>query len=131
MNQDFADLGAYYDDGQSIIDQGDEAKAIYLIQQGQVEVIVESEDGPKAVAVLKAGEMFGEMSLFTRDTRSATVRALGNARVMSIKKDDFLKRIHEDPSLAFRMLEKLSDRIMQLNDQVSQLKQELGELKGS
>ena len=70
------------------------------------------------------GDVFGEMSLFTGAPRSATVRAKGSARVLTIDKRGFLKRVHEDPSLAFSILYKMSTRIHELSQEVARLKQE-------
>ena len=46
---------------------------------------------------------------------SATVRALGESWVLTLEKKSFLRRIHEDPSLVFGILEKMSRRIRELD----------------
>ena len=51
------------------------------------------------------------MSLFDNSPRSATVKALGDIKLLEINQKNFLKKISRDPSLAFRMLEKMSQRI--------------------
>ena len=114
-------LGTTYEDGQRIVKQGEVGDCMYIVQKGNVEVIAESPDGEIRLAVLGAGEVFGEMALFTKTPRSATVRASGKARVLSIDRRGFVKRIHEDPSLAFGILRKMSERIGTLNQQVSSL----------
>jgi len=118
------DLGKTYGDGEIIIHQGDVGDCMYVIQVGEVEVV--REDGDKAVrlAVLGEADVFGEMALFDRDTRSATVRALGEARVLTLDKRTFLRRVHEDPSVAFRIVQRMSHRIRQLNDELVRLKGE-------
>ncbi|HUV27568.1 MAG TPA: cyclic nucleotide-binding domain-containing protein [Anaerolineales bacterium] len=67
------------------------------------------------------GEFFGEMAIFDRDVRSATVRALGDARVLTVDKKNFMRRVHEDPSLAFRLVETMSRRIRELGEEVARL----------
>ncbi len=47
--------------------------------------------------------------------RSATVRPLGEVRVLTVDKKMFLRKIHEDPSLAFRIMQKLSRRVRELD----------------
>ena len=71
---------------------------------------------------LETGEVFGEMAIFDQQPRSATVRAKGNARVLTLDKRAFLRRVHEDPSLAFRILQQMSHRIRVLDEKVSQIK---------
>jgi CRP-like cAMP-binding protein len=51
------------------------------------------------------------MSLFGKNPRSATVKAIGNVKLLEINQKNFLKKISKDPSLAFRILEKMSQRI--------------------
>jgi len=48
--------------------------------------------------------------------RSASVRALGEVWVLTLEKKTFLRRIHEDPGLVFKILERMSQRIRKLND---------------
>lgn len=62
------------------------------------------------------------MAIFERAPRSATVRAKGKTLVLTLDKRGFLRRVHEDPTLAFRILESMSRRIRSLDAMVSQLK---------
>ncbi|MEE8384290.1 MAG: cyclic nucleotide-binding domain-containing protein [Dehalococcoidia bacterium] len=119
-------LGAVYRDGEPVIRQGDPADCMYVVQEGELEVIVKNPEGEVRLGVLEAGDVFGEMALFSRAPRSATVRALGEARVLSVDKRGFLSRVHEDPSLAFRILEKMSERIRELNGEVVRLRENCG-----
>ena len=109
-------LGKLLQDGEVIVRQGEVGNCMYVIQQGQVEVLLKKGDADVCVAVLGEGDFFGEMALFDQEVRSATVRARGEARILTLEKRTFLRRIHEDPSLAFRMLEKMSRRVRKLND---------------
>ena len=108
-------LGKLYQNGDIIIRQGDAGNCMYVVQQGQVEVLLRKGDVDVCVAVLGEGDFFGEMALFDQEVRSATVRARGEVWVLTLEKKSFLRRIHEDPSLAFRMLEKMSHRVRELN----------------
>ena len=108
-------LGKKYEDGELIVQQGDVGDCMYIIQSGQVEVIQRQGDKEFCLALLSEGEFFGEMALFEREVRCATVRALGEVRVLTVDKKTFLRRVHEDPSLAFGILQKMSHRIRELD----------------
>lgn len=116
------ELGKVYQDGEVIICQGDVGTCMYVIQEGQVEVVLEGDDQEVQIGVRGPGEFLGEMAIFDRDVRSATVRALGQARVLTVDKKNFMRRVHEDPSLAFRLVETMSRRIRELNAEVARLK---------
>ena len=113
------ELGTVYRAGETIVRQGEVGEHMYVIQSGRVEVVRESEAGQVKLAELREGDFFGEMALFDRDVRSATVRPVREARVLTIDKKVFLRKIHEDPSLAFRIMQKMSRRIRDLDEQVA------------
>ena len=101
-------LGHLYKDKEIIIKQGTLGNCLYVIQEGKVEVISEKEGHEVKIAELGESEFFGEMGLFEKDVRSCTVRALGEVKVMTIDKKNFYKAIQKDPSLAYRLLEKIA-----------------------
>lgn len=116
-------LGKEYQDGEDIIRQGDTGDCMYEILKGKVEVLQEKMNQQVRLAVLGKGDFFGEMAIFEHEVRSATVRAMGKVRVLTIDKRTLLSRISEDPSLAFRMVERLSHRIRELDVELVRLKQ--------
>jgi CRP-like cAMP-binding protein len=115
------ELGKIHRDGEAIVRQGETGDCMYVVQEGQVEILADAPGGEIRLGVLGPGEIFGEMALFTRAPRSATVRALGDVRVLKVDKRAFLARVHEDPSLAFRILGKMADRIRNLDEEVIRL----------
>jgi len=112
-------LGRLYKDSEVIIKQGTLGNCLYVIQAGKVEVIKEHGDKEVKVAELGETEFFGEMGLFEKDVRSCTVKALGDARIMTIDKKNFYKSIHKDSSLAYRLLEKMSNRLREVDKKIN------------
>ena len=120
---DLGALGKVYQNGETIIRQGEIGDCMYVVQDGQVEVIRDAGNNEVQLAILGKNEFFGEMAIFEHEIRSATVRALGTARILTIDHKNFLRRIHEDPSLAYRIMEVMSNRIRRLTEDVIHLKQ--------
>jgi CRP-like cAMP-binding protein/flavin-dependent dehydrogenase len=114
-------LGKVYQDGEVIFRQGDAADYMLVIQEGQVEVLEEFEGREIRLAVSGADEVIGEMAIFEKQTRSATVRALGKARVLTVDEKTFLRFVHQDPSLAYQLLKMLSSRVRRLNIEKTRL----------
>ena len=78
-------LGKMYRDGEEIIRQGKTGESMYVVQSGRVEVVQKTDNGGmQHLAYLEAGSFFGEMSVFEKEVRSATVRAQGDARVLTV-----------------------------------------------
>lgn len=120
MNQ--GDLGKLYSNGEIIIRQGDPGDRMFAIQAGHVEVVQEKAGKEIRLVLLGAGDIFGEMALFDHEVQAATVRAVGEARILSIDKRPFLRQVHKDPSLTFRILQKMSRRIRDLSNEVAGLR---------
>ncbi len=120
-------LGKIYQNGEVIIRQGDHGDCMFVIQEGRVSVVKELEGREVELAVRGPGEFFGEMALFEHETRMATVRAIEKARILTIDKKSFLRRIHEDPSLAYHLVQALSARVRQLSEEVARLEKLLTE----
>jgi CRP-like cAMP-binding protein len=116
-------LGKVYQDGEVIIRQGEVGNCMYVIQEGQVEVLREDNGEEQRLMFLEQGEFFGEMAVIERDVRSATVRAKGATRILTVDENHFLRRIHEDPSLAYRIVQTLSSRIRDLDERIGQLRE--------
>ena len=112
-------LGKVYQNGEVIFRKGDLADCMFVIQDGQVEILGEFEGQEVRLAVAQAGEVIGEMAIFERQTRSATVRALGQARVLTIDENTFLRYVHQDPSLAYQLLKMMSSRVRRLNREMT------------
>ncbi|MBF0163043.1 MAG: GGDEF domain-containing protein [Magnetococcales bacterium] len=105
------ELGTHFQPGEIIFRQGDPARCMYVIQKGRVEIVMESEFGPRHLNSLKDGDIFGEISLFAEKARIATARAVTEVRALQLDEKTFLSRLHQDPSMAFRLIRKLAQRI--------------------
>ncbi len=115
-------LRQVYSDGEVIVCQGEAGDCMYVIRSGQVQVIQEKEGKEVQLAVRKEGDFFGEMAIFEREVRSATVRALGEVNVLALDKPTFLRQVHEDPSLAYRMMQRMSSRVRELSAELARVK---------
>jgi len=112
-------LGRVYQDGEIVVRQGEIGDCMFVVQEGQVEVIVERDGRETSLVVRGPGEFFGEMAIFEREVRMATVRAVGQARILTVDKKNFVRRMHEDPSLAYRLVQSMSQRIRQLSAEMA------------
>ncbi len=124
-------LGQSYPKGQVIVRQGDVGEHLYVVQEGELEVINERKGGGEIrVGVLKAGDIFGEMAIIQKEVRSTTVRALTEVRLLTVDKKTFLSRVHEDPSLAFNVVRMMAQRIRALDAQLGERRNQPDRRKG-
>lgn len=107
-------LGRNYQDGEIIVRQGEPGDCMYVVQKGKVEVLRREGDKEYCLRELGPGEFFGEMAIFEGELRPSTVRAVGEVWVYSLERDSLLRRVHEDPSLGFGMIQQMAYRIREL-----------------
>ena len=98
---------------------------MYVIQDGQVEVINEKNSQEVRLSVLKEGDFFGEVPFFERKDQQGivrtTVRALEPVRILTVDKKTLLRRFHEDPSLAYRILQIMARRVREMEEEITRL----------
>ncbi len=115
-------LGREYAEGEVICRQGEPGDRMFVIQSGHVEVVRDEGGQEVLVGHLGPGDLFGQMAIVDKQPRSATVRAQGRARVMTLDKRAFLRRVHEDPSLAYKLLDEMSRTVRSLDEELSLLR---------
>ena len=72
-----------------MFNQGDLGDSVYVIQNGECEVLRERDGKQDRIALLGSGDYFGEMAVLSDLTRGATVRAVKPVNVLVIPKDEF------------------------------------------
>lgn len=101
---------AIYAPGENMVRYGNPGDSMFVIGRGKAEVWVPVNGTSKSVAVLETGGFFGEMSLFSGETRSADVVALEEVEVLEIKKASMQKLLLENEKLAEAFSLKVSER---------------------
>jgi CRP/FNR family transcriptional regulator, cyclic AMP receptor protein len=110
-----------YERGEVIFREGDTGDTCYVIRSGSVSVMREHQDGRViALAELRAGAMFGELSMFGGETRSATVETLEPTRAVALLAADFQRLLRSHPEIAVKMLHALADRLREANERLLQ-----------
>ena len=113
-------LGTVYKNGDTIVRQGETGDCMYVIQSGELEVVHTTSSGEEQqLAVLGVGDFFGEMAVFEKAVRSATVRVIEEAQVLKVDKLTLLRRIKENPLMAFNMLKVLASRIRDVDTKLA------------
>ncbi len=100
-----------YNKGEAIVTKGDTGEDMYLIRQGEVEVM-----GPKitdVVARMAPGDIFGEVALMTGQKRNATVRAKGYCEVFCLGQADLDQLLPAYPDVRDRLIHLAQERSMQ------------------
>jgi len=100
-----------YKKGECVYQEGDLADALYIVASGRLQVFSVVDGQKQTYAVLHNGDTFGEISLLTGETHSATVEALNDTLVLQLGKQDFDELINHIPSLVLYLSRLLSKRL--------------------
>ena len=111
-----------FENGNLIFLEESEGKNLFFVVEGSVKVTRLSKDGREVIlAMLNAGDFFGEMSLLDGEARSANVIALEKTEVLSLKRDDFLVVLHDYPKIAIQLLKEMTSRLRKSDRQIVSL----------
>ncbi|MEO5333154.1 MAG: cyclic nucleotide-binding domain-containing protein [Magnetococcus sp. YQC-5] len=109
------ELGKLYSKDEIIFRQGEFSSKFFIVQKGLVSLSRETSAGKTMNVELGDGEIFGVASVFTVNReRFATATALVDSRILIIDEKIFISRLHQDPSIAFRVIRHLSQRLFDL-----------------
>ncbi|MBI5354044.1 MAG: cyclic nucleotide-binding domain-containing protein [Chloroflexi bacterium] len=99
-------------EGEIICEQGEIGNEMYVIVSGEVRIVVNSEaQFGKEIARRTAGAIVGEMSIISRDTRMASVIAIGDVRVLCLDRMSFESLLRERPEVSLAVMRELCSRL--------------------
>ncbi|MDP6426398.1 MAG: ABC transporter transmembrane domain-containing protein [Rhodospirillales bacterium] len=107
----FASERFSFDTGDEVFHQGDIGDAAFVIIDGEADVVLETNGGPKTLVTMGRNDIFGELALLCDAPRTATIRAATDLSVMSISKDIFFKLISEDQNVSAQLTRSVADRL--------------------
>jgi EAL domain-containing protein (putative c-di-GMP-specific phosphodiesterase class I) len=105
-----------YTANEIILKEGEEGDWAYLIESGQVLVYVVKDGIEVPLKILGKGEIFGEMSMIDNSLRSASCRALIDARLVTVTQDQLLDRIQAADPVVRLLMRAFLDRLREQND---------------
>jgi len=86
-------------------------KELYIIQKGSVKISKLVGGTEVLLAVLKPGDIFGEMSLIENKPRSASAIAYEDTVLLAVNKDNFARMVTTQPQIVARLTQLLAERI--------------------
>jgi len=106
-------------DGAVIFREGETSESAFEIVSGNVEIAKSGDGGDMRLALLRPGEIFGEMGILDQGKRSATAKAVGPVTLDVVSRKDFLAGVRDKPDLAFSVMGKLVERLRGADDMLA------------
>lgn len=110
--------------GDVIFREGDHGDAMYLLWSGKLAVVKGSLHDPVEILLRGPGDSIGEMAIFNRKPRSASLVALEDSRLLKVLHSNIQALIMQQPIIGINMLSQLSERLRQARNSSSANKQQ-------
>jgi len=114
-----------YDDKEILFHIGDSADSAYVIMDGEVNVLIDIEDGTMDTLTLYKNQLIGEMALLNNAPRLATLVAKGPLTLLKITDKVFNTLLLENPDFAMDVMRQLTQKLALAHERIKSLESEL------
>lgn len=121
---EICDLRAY-EKGTVISREGDVSDHLIIVRSGSLDIVKGKGDLRTVLSVIRAGETYGEIGLFTQSQRSASAIAHEDCELYIVQRSSLKRLLLNMPDIAYNFLEIFSDRLRNTGEEVAALRAEL------
>jgi CRP-like cAMP-binding protein len=109
-----------FEAGEVVFKEGDEGSTCYIVRSGRARAVREHPDGRSiTLAHFAPGEIFGEMSMFDGERRSATVETTEGTEAIAILSADMHRLLREHPDISVKLIAALGQRLRDTNERLA------------
>jgi CRP-like cAMP-binding protein len=101
--------------GETIFHEGDPRSAMFVVNEGEVEIRL----GNKVIEVVQPGGIFGEMAMIDGHPRTATAIARSDCKLVPIDQKRFQFLVQQTPYFAIEVMRVLADRLRRTNQLIN------------
>ena len=105
------EFNRFYPKDTMIFSEGMTGSELYIIQKGSVKITKIVDNNEVLLAVLKSGDIFGEMAILENKPRSASAIAFEDAYLLAVNKANFERMVQTQPQIVTRLTTLLAERI--------------------
>jgi uncharacterized membrane protein len=104
------------ENGATVFSQGDEGDAMYVIEEGAIDIVAGTGKQRVVLSTLFKQQFFGELSLLDGAPRSATAVASRDTRLLALDRDDFIEFVRKRPEAALSIMHEVGERMRATNE---------------
>ena len=127
----FASEIVSFQHGDIVFNSGDSADYAYVIMDGAVDIITETDSGPVITDTLRQNQLIGELGLLNNTPRIATLIANGDLQAMKITAEMFFRILRENSEVALDVIRMLSDKLTRSHTKVETLQKQVYQQDGA
>ncbi len=126
----FASEMVSFQDGDIVFNSGDSADYAYVIMEGSVDIITETDKGPVVTVTLSQNQLIGELGLLNNTPRIATLVANGNLLAMKVTAEMFFRILRDNSEVALDVIRMLSTKLTNTHEQLEMLQKQVNQQAG-
>ncbi len=111
----------HYNDNEILFCEHEPGEELYIIQKGKIKITKIVDNNEVLLAVLKPGDIFGEMAILENKPRSASAISFGESELLTVSKDNFGIMVQKNPQLGTKLITLLSERIWKAYRQLANI----------
>lgn len=111
--------------GEAIFKEGDQGDSMYVIIDGQVQIVRKGNRAPVVLATLQPGAFFGEMAIVDNTERTASAVAATNATLLVVEASELELLLKQRPDVGARMIRTLARRLRYTTNRVMDEKEKI------
>lgn len=113
-----SDMSRKYPRGTMVFCEFQSGAEMFIIQSGSIKITKVLNGTEVTLAILKAGDMFGEMALLSNDLRSASAIANEECVLLTINKQNFGKMVETQPAMIAKLTTTFAERLWKMQRQI-------------
>jgi CRP-like cAMP-binding protein len=110
-----------FQDNELLFCEHEPGEELFIIQKGKIKITKIVDNNEVLLAVLKAGDIFGEMAILENKPRSASAISFGESELLVVSKDNFEIMVKKNPQLGTKLITLLSERIWKAYRQLANI----------
>ena len=111
----------HFDDNEVVFLEHEPGNELHIIQKGKIKITKVVNNNEVLLAVLKPGDIFGEMAILENKPRSATAISFGESELLAVSKTNFEGMVKQSPRLGTKLITLLSERIWKAYRQLANI----------
>jgi len=111
----------HYNDNEILFCEHEPGEELYIIQKGKIKITKIVDNNEVLLAVLKPGDIFGEMAILENKPRSASAISFGESELLTVSKGNFGIMVQKNPQLGTKLITLLSERIWKAYRQLANI----------
>jgi CRP-like cAMP-binding protein len=110
-----------FEAGEVIVAQGEKGSTAYLIEDGEVEVLIKGKDQLIPISTIGRGQLIGEIAMVTNEPRTASVISKTVTSCIAFDRSEFMRLLYSQPHRSLDIFKIFSKRLSESNRRLAEV----------